>query len=205
MNAENGSAIFGKQGPGQIVLDPTSDRALLYSSRFWNNYKEDGLPNTTYDYNEGTHKYASQANEGMIIDLTAPRILFGSGNFRVEPNGNLTASNVNVTGNIYADYLEAVTGGSIAGWTINADTLTGGNTILNSDGTITASNLIATTEGHIAGFTFDGYALYNGKDSWDSETDGIYICPRGIAMGPYTPGGTSASRRSSSSSCRNFC
>ncbi|MGN0992881.1 MAG: hypothetical protein ACI4PE_03075 [Bacilli bacterium] len=59
------------------------------------------MPQTTYVYNETTHKYNGQANTstsdmqdknaGMIIDLTTPRILFGSGNFRVEPNGFIYA------------------------------------------------------------------------------------------------------------------
>jgi hypothetical protein len=98
INAENGSAIFGKKDYGQVIIDPSSDRALLYSSNFWTGYKENGLPNTTYSYSN--NRYSGQSNEGMLIDLTAPRIIFGSGNFRVDPNGTLTAVNGNFSGSI---------------------------------------------------------------------------------------------------------
>jgi hypothetical protein len=34
LNAEDGSAIFGKHGPGQIILDPAAEKAMLYSSAY---------------------------------------------------------------------------------------------------------------------------------------------------------------------------
>ena len=34
LNAEDGSAIFGKKGPGQIILDPAAEKAMLYSSAY---------------------------------------------------------------------------------------------------------------------------------------------------------------------------
>lgn len=120
ISAYDGYAIFGKNGPGQIILDPSSSNALIYSNNFWEDYYDDntnsgknGLPQTTYAYSESTHKYTGQknlstedmqnTNAGMLIDLTTPRILFGSGNFRVDPNG----------------FLYAKGGGQIAGWKIN--------------------------------------------------------------------------------------
>ena len=87
---------------------------MLYSSNFWNSYYTDGekygLPNTTYDYNESTHKYNNQKNEGMLIDLTTSRIIFGSGNFRVDPDGSLTS-----------------TAGYIANWKIEQNKLSSNN------------------------------------------------------------------------------
>ena len=120
LSAYDGYAIFGKNGPGQIILDPSSSYAMLYSNNFWADYYDDnsdsnrnGLPQTTYVYNSSTNKYNGQSNtstsdmqdsnSGMIIDLTTPRILFGSGNFRVDPNG----------------FVYAKGGGQIAGWKIN--------------------------------------------------------------------------------------
>jgi hypothetical protein len=34
LNSKNGSAILGKNGPGQIILDPTNSHAMLYSNGF---------------------------------------------------------------------------------------------------------------------------------------------------------------------------
>ena len=34
LNSKNGSAIFGKNGPGQIILDPAASKAMLYSSSY---------------------------------------------------------------------------------------------------------------------------------------------------------------------------
>lgn len=129
INAENGSAIFGKKDYGQVIIDPSSDRALLYSSNFWSSYKENGLPNTNYSYT--SNRYSGQTNEGMLIDLTAPRIIFGSGNFRVDPNGTLTAVNGNFSGSITS------TSGYIGGWKIEANQLSSnnGNVFLNSSAT----------------------------------------------------------------------
>lgn len=139
LSAYDGYAIFGKFGPGQLILDPSSGHAMIYSNNFWKKYYEEtffdenedeetrkenaaainedgtlnGLPVTDYQWDDKTQKYTGQANEnpddmqfensGMLIDLTEPRIFFGSGNFRVDPNG----------------YLYAKGGGQIAGWKID--------------------------------------------------------------------------------------
>lgn len=131
LSAYDGYAIFGKQGPGQIILDPSSDKALLYSNNFWEDYHDDnsdtkknGLPKTTYVYNETSKTYNGQSSEGMIIDLTTPRILFGSGNFRVDPNG----------------YIYAKGGGNIAGWYIDDHNLWSGNANKDNADTIRFGN-----------------------------------------------------------------
>ena len=72
LNAENGAAKFGKNGAGQIIINPSGD-AILTSG----NYSE----------SEGT---------GMIINLSEPSIKFGSGNFEVDQDGNLSATAVEV-------------------------------------------------------------------------------------------------------------
>ena len=94
-NAEDGSFIMGKSGNGQIIIDPSADKALLYSSNYWKNYNNDGKPSS---YGNTNIK-----GEGMLIDLTTPEIKFGSGNFAVTKEGHITAKG----------------GGSIAGWKIN--------------------------------------------------------------------------------------
>lgn len=126
LSSFDGSAILGKQGNGQIIIDPTNNQGMIYSNNFWKSYYDDnikdsngkithrnGLPKTNYIYNEKTHKYDGQKNTktddmqnenaGMLIDLTTPRILFGTGNFRVDPNG----------------FVYAKGGGEIAGWYID--------------------------------------------------------------------------------------
>jgi hypothetical protein len=71
LDAQTGKALFGANGKGQVVIDPSSNKAELYSGNY--NYKNDGT---------GT---------GMKIDLTTPYIKFGSGNFEVNEKGHLTA------------------------------------------------------------------------------------------------------------------
>lgn len=131
LSAYDGYAIFGKQGPGQIILDPSSDKALLYSNNFWEDYHDDnsdttknGLPKTNYSYSESTKTYNGQSSSGMIIDLTTPRILFGSGNFRVDPDG----------------FVYAKGGGNIAGWYIDDHNLWSGNSNKDNADTIRFGN-----------------------------------------------------------------
>lgn len=122
LNSKNGSAIFGKNGPGQIIIDPGSSHAMLYSNSFWNSYHNSGdnvgLPITNYNYNNG--KYNGQKpydpehpelDYGMLIDLTSSRIIWGNGNFSVDENGYITAKG----------------GGTIAGFKIDDDSIFTGN------------------------------------------------------------------------------
>lgn len=158
LNAENGAAIFGKLGSGQITIDPTQDKALLYSYDFWksNLYQENGLVNSSaYTYNSTTNKYAGQNDSGMLIDLTTPRIIFGSGNFRVDPDGHIYAKG----------------GGEIAGWNI-------GDTKLYSTAKV-GNNPKITIDSSIA-------AIYsNNKTSMTDTKNGFYIGSDGFALGAY--------------------
>lgn len=69
LDSETGSAIFGKSGGGQIIIDPTAgdNEAVIKSG----NYVEN--------------------KSGMIINLSKPFIEFGSGKFAVNEVGQLTA------------------------------------------------------------------------------------------------------------------
>ena len=162
LNAENGAAIFGKlgseQGSGQIIIDPTQSKALLYSYDFWksNLYQENGLVNSSaYAYNSTTNKYAGQNNSGMLIDLTTPRIIFGSGNFRVDPDGHIYAKG----------------GGEIAGWNID-DTKLYSTAKVGNNPKITIDSSIA--------------AIYsNNKTSMADTKNGFYIGSDGFALGAY--------------------
>ena len=68
LNAEDGSATFGKENGGQIIIEPGSNTAIIKSG----------------DYNE-------DLGTGMMIDLKEPCIKFGSGNFKVDADGTVTA------------------------------------------------------------------------------------------------------------------
>lgn len=68
LDAETGSAAFGIASQGQIIIDPTDGRATIRSG----NYRD--------------------GSSGMEIDLTAPSIKYGNGNFYVDEKGELNAS-----------------------------------------------------------------------------------------------------------------
>lgn len=78
LDAEDGSARFGKSGSGQIVIDPSDNTAVIKSGDFvapvLNQYGDIITP-----------------GQGLEIDLTDPHITFGTGNFRVDKNGNVFA------------------------------------------------------------------------------------------------------------------
>ena len=78
LNSEDGSARFGKAGAGQIIIDPTQNTAQLKSG--------DYVP---AEYNsEGK---LVKPGSGMLIDLTEPKIEFGSGKFSVDKDGSVVA------------------------------------------------------------------------------------------------------------------
>ena len=68
LDAETGSASFGKSGSGQIIIDPTEGAKIRGG-----NYNYTGDDNGT----------------GMEIDLSKPSIKYGSGKFELDENGNL--------------------------------------------------------------------------------------------------------------------
>lgn len=67
LDAETGKAEFGTVNRGKIIIDPTTDRAIIQSG----------------NYDAG--------KSGMMIDFTTPQILFGSENFEVNAEGHITA------------------------------------------------------------------------------------------------------------------
>lgn len=120
LNAEDGSAIFGKfstelstgegeESRGQIIIDPANNEALLYSSNFFKNYKEDGKPTST--------DLGNESKKGLLINLSKPEIRYGNGKFIVDKDGNLTAVNGNFSGKISSEE------GYIGGWNIGPNSL----------------------------------------------------------------------------------
>lgn len=116
LNAQNGSAKFGKVGAGQIILDPTDDTAKLKSGNFemtlvtpatgavYENSKTyygtrdevNRILKPSTDYTIGNtitnNDKIWTGGTGLEIDLTDPHIIFGSGKFRVDNDGSVHAT-----------------------------------------------------------------------------------------------------------------
>ena len=156
LNSDNGSAIFGKNNSGQIIIDPTANKALLYSGNFWDSkdYQENGLPKRT-----------QQSGAGMIIDLSTPQIRFGNGKFKVNQNGQLHAAG----------------GGDIANWTIGTKTLTGGKLTLDSAGKIYSNSHTSLTNTPDSGFFISADGLSIGSKFKVNDTGQVYIGTGAVA------------------------
>ncbi len=183
LNSDNGSALFGKAGNGQIIIDPNGNKALLYSSNFWKNYNsETGLPQNYANGNVNTPTGVivdinptvdQNQSRGMLIDLTTPQIAFGSGNFSVDWRG----------------YLVAKGGGSIAGWRIadyqlysNINGANSGNkalTLETSHLTDPTAQYNATTNPYIQARIYSN----NHSTLSDYQHDGFYISQDGLSIG----------------------
>jgi len=81
-------------------------------------------------------------------DTTDPVSFISSSNFKVSAAGKITGSNVKFTG------------GEIAGWTIGADTLQGGNLILSKDGSMRSSNYVSDFSGWSISAEQNGFAEF---------------------------------------------
>lgn len=205
LNSENGSAIFGSSSNGQIIIDPTADKSVLYSANFWNNYNaQTGLPSS---YNESNY-----ANAGMLIDLTTPQIIFknkmlwltsngavyagkrieGSStyyNFSVDANGNvalvgsLKAGRISGTGR-YNFEVDSTTGAMNLGYSGGSYNFT-----VDSSGNVTMKGAVTANSGKIGGSsgwtigsdTNRGYIYSGNRNSLDSTASGLYVGTDGIS------------------------
>lgn len=102
LDSKTGKAEFGRAGGGQIILDPSTDQAIIKSGNF----------NTT-------------AKTGMQINLTEPSIIFGSGNFSVDSTGKLKATGVGISGEVTAS--TGYIGTKESGFKINSRYIANGN------------------------------------------------------------------------------
>lgn len=113
IDSKTGKVSIGA-GNGQIIIDPDANgnvngcKAVIKSGNYT----------------------GPSGGAGMEIDFTDPHIYFGSGKFKVESDGKLTATGVDISGKITAGE------GEIGGWKINTSSLTGGSVTLNKDGSI---------------------------------------------------------------------
>lgn len=166
INSENGSAIFGKSGNGEIIIDPRGNKAMLYSHNYWDSYdSQTGLPSS---YTDGNIRYTNevrriqndsslteeQKNEqiaalkgGLLIDLTTPQIKFGSDRFSVDSQGLLHAQNATISGNITANSLTlgnnvSIGQNYIAGLSDDLSALTDGVAVsIKKDGAVSTTSI----------------------------------------------------------------
>ena len=141
LDAQTGNAEFGITGRGRIGVNAETGKIEIA------NAAGDGMHLEGSGAVIKSNNFSESAKTGMEISLSDPHIKFGSGKFTVNNQGQLTATDVNVTGTVTATYLDATTGGKIGGFTIGATTLTGGNLTLNSAGSLSGPNWSIGTDG----------------------------------------------------------
>lgn len=122
LDAETGNAVFGKNQ--QIMI--TAKEATIKG-------------NSTNGFMQ--LKLIPDNDNDKAIEITYNK----ETKFSVDYTGKMEAQNAVVHGDIYANYIEANTGGNIGGWTINANQLSGGSTTLHSTGGITTNTLQIST------------------------------------------------------------
>lgn len=184
LNAEDGSATFGVSGAGQVIIEPGT-RAIIKSGNYNDStssyiYKREftvtGDPSaqSLYEFDAVNNRYVlttdtsvtsgkayyTRTNSlgGMLIDLTTPEIKFGSGNFKVSPEGHITAKG----------------GGSIGGWQITDTQLYSNNSL--AQGRMTLDSAINSTTG-------TGGKIYTGNhNALNSTSKGFYLSSDGLSI-----------------------
>lgn len=200
LDAETGKSEFGKAGSSQIIIDPSSKTAKLYSGDFY----QDG----------------QEAGQGLLIDFSLPEIRYGNGLFSVNQFGALTSTSGHIGGWVINEHnlqtedkritlsddgsITASSGdfkvdpdgtihskkGDIGGWTITAESLTSKRekVKLNSDGSIVASNgkftvsadgVLTSKEGTIGGWTITEKTLESENKNIVLNSNGSFTTSSG--------------------------
>lgn len=137
---DDGTGFIGKSGSGRIEFN--GDSGTIYSSNWADVESENGMH---IDLATGTIEMKglddNKTQQSIIIDASASQnegwpLQIGEC-FKVDWSGYLQAENAHINGVITA------TGGTIGGWDIDTDSLSGNGTI--SGGTISGSNIIGGT------------------------------------------------------------
>lgn len=190
LDSSSGKSEFGANGSAQIIIDPSNDTAQIYSGNYYDN---------------------SENGTGLMIDLTTPYIKFGSGNFYVDEDGNLTAkgggniagfyidddslwtgnkdkTNINTFRISSADFERTVNRQDV----INLRIVSSNNWGVDSDGTMYAAEGIigsGSSNKITLGCSSNNSsysALYSKKDAFNSTSSGFYLGTDGIALGSYS-------------------
>lgn len=187
LNSENGSTILGSKKNSQIIMDPSADQALIYSSNFWQDsmYNTNtGLPNfqhtdRTYENANGEtqHDYfylnyreddfranSNTTGKGLLINLTQPQIFSGDARFYLHDDG-----------------------GKIGGWTFDTHRLIGTGIGTGSGNNVTTNNETnASNKQENQAIVLDATRsrIYSGdKDQFSSTRPGFHLSPKGLVFG----------------------
>lgn len=166
----------------QISLNPATPKIALIQGATLNG--------TTGLYEGGTEKITIDPVEGI-------KSTGASGSFTLSPNGILTATGANFSGEIKAT--TGYIGGTTSGWQINSGTLTGGTLTLNSSGSLVTTGTVVgwstsgvpvtgtvsgglfssytneSSEGYLAGYgsSSQGIRAYNNSNNTYVTANGI--------------------------------
>ena len=142
LDSESGGAIFGRgSGEGQISIDPKANKSLLFSKNYWKNYDSKGFP-ISYEETNKNHN-------GLLIDLTAPKIEYGNQRFIVDSQGNLTCGE-QITGNGILMQVQTFVDSSIMGYYL----IETGHTIYPETGPGVGSGEVDWPAPHSDGFKY---------------------------------------------------
>ena len=188
LNSENGSTILGSKKNSQIIMDPSADQALIYSSNFWQDSVYDtntGLPNfqhtdrtykdsngnTQHDYfylNYRENDFRANSNtttgKGLLINLTQSQIFSGDARFYLHDNG-----------------------GKIGGWTFDTHRLIGTGIGTGTGNNVTTNNETSPNnkqENQAIVLDATRSRIYSGdKDQFNSTRPGFHLSPKGLVFG----------------------
>ena len=113
----------------------------------------------------------------MQIDLSTPEIRFGSGKFKVDKDGKLTATGVDISGKVVAGE------GEVGGWKINTSSLTGGYVTLNKDGSITGGSTHKWYINADGSASFSNLTITGGSINWSSMAGTENIATKSYVTG----------------------
>lgn len=131
-----GTSVFNADDDGNLVISGkltanSGSNIAGWETNDYAIYKDNtGLMSSgAYAFFAGADGYNNDDENGRFVPKNP--------SFGVTHDGHLVASKANITGDIYASYLEATTGGKIANWTISDSALSGGKLVLTTGKYIT--------------------------------------------------------------------
>lgn len=168
LNARDGSAIMGK-GYGQIIIDPSTEKGLIYSSNYQKDYDDSGKP---LNYNIG-----NQTGQGMLINLTDAYVHVCNATYELDENGERKKDEdgndiiITPAGKFYSG-IHSTINSTESGFFLNEDGLSIGSKVyIDKDGiarfgtnAVGKGTKCQTINGGNPGENIDSYIGYNASD-----------------------------------------